>query len=134
MLLDAHDLARPVAVLDWEMTTIGDPLFDLAISLSYWVQADDPVELHMILPTITHLPGFFRRAEFMERYATKSGRDLSSMHFYLTFAYFKLATILQQIYIRWLRGQTQDQRFAIFGSRIRTLVDHATQLASSTTL
>ena len=59
------------------MTTIGDPLFDLAISLCYWVQSDDPVELREILPTITHLPGFFSRAEFMQRYATKSGRDLS---------------------------------------------------------
>jgi aminoglycoside phosphotransferase (APT) family kinase protein len=134
MLLDAHDLARPVAVLDWEMATIGDPLFDLAISLSYWVQDDDPMALRNILPTITHLPGFISRAEFIERYATKSGRDLSSMHFYLTFAYFKLAVILQQIYIRWLRGQTQDPRFAIFGSRIRTLIDHANQLASGTTL
>ena len=134
MLLDANDLACPTAVLDWEMTTIGDPLLDLAISLSYWVQADDPVELRKILPTLTHLPGFFSRSEFIERYATKSGRDLSSMHFYLTFAYFKLATILQQIYIRWLRGQTQDQRFAIFGSRIRTLIDHANQLAFHTAL
>lgn len=134
MLLDARDLARPVAVLDWEMATIGDPLFDLGISLCYWVQSDDPVELREILPTVTPLPGFYSRAEFMERYATKSGRDLSSMHFYLTFAYFKLATILQQIYIRWLRGQTRDQRFAIFGSRIRILIDHATELASRTTL
>ncbi|MEO8972861.1 MAG: phosphotransferase family protein [Ktedonobacteraceae bacterium] len=134
MLLDAHDLAQPVAVLDWEMTTIGDPLFDLAISLSYWVQSDDPAELREILPTITHLPGFFSRAEFMERYAMKSGRDISSMHFYLTFSYFKLATILQQIYIRWLRGQTRDQRFATFGSRIRILIDHAIELASRTTL
>jgi aminoglycoside phosphotransferase (APT) family kinase protein len=74
------------------------------------------------------------RAEFMERYALKSGLDLSSMHFYLTFAYFKLSVIVQQIYIRWLRGQTQDQRFAIFGSHVRTLIDHATQLVSQGTL
>ncbi len=134
ILLDAQDLARPVAVLDWEMTTIGDPLFDLAISLCYWIQADDPTELRTILPTITHQSGFISRTEFMERYAAKSGRDLSSMHFYLTFAYFKLSVILQQIYIRWLRGQTQDQRFAIFGSRIRTLINYATQLASQGTL
>lgn len=128
MLMDARNLTRPVAVLDWEMTTIGDPLFDLAISLSYWVQPDDPEELRAILPTITHLPGFFSRAEFMQRYAAQSGRDLSSLHFYMTFAYFKLSVILQQIYIRWLRGQTQDPRFASFGMRIRTLIDYAAQL------
>lgn len=125
MLLDRRDPARLVAVLDWEMTTIADPLFDLAISLGYWVQPDDPADLRAILPTVTHQPGFFSRAEFMERYATKSGRDLSSLHFYMTFAYFKLSVILAQIYVRWKRGQTQDPRFAIFGSRIRILVEHA---------
>jgi aminoglycoside phosphotransferase (APT) family kinase protein len=133
MLLDAHDLARPAAVLDWEMTTIGDPLFDLAVSLCYWVQSDDAEELRAMLPTITHQPGFMSRTELMERYAAKSGRDLSSMDFYLTFAYFKLSVILQQIYVRWLRGQTQDQRFAIFGSRIHILIGHAIQLASNGT-
>lgn len=130
MLMDASDLARPVAVLDWEMTTIGDPLFDLAISLGYWIQTDDPPELRAILPTITPLPGFLTRAEFMQRYATRSGRDLSSMQFYMTFAYFKLSVILQQIYVRWKRGQTQDPRFAIFGSRITVLVDRAAQIAA----
>jgi aminoglycoside phosphotransferase (APT) family kinase protein len=129
MLVDIQDPARPVAVLDWEMATIGDPLFDLAISLGYWVQPDDPADLRAILPTITPLPGFFSRAEFMERYAEKSGRDLSSLHFYLTFAYFKLSVILAQIYVRWKRGQTQDPRFAIFGPRIRTLVEHAKRVA-----
>lgn len=134
MLLDVQNLVRPVAVLDWEMATIGDPLFDLAISLSYWVQPDDPEELRAMLPTITHQAGFLSRAEFMQRYAAQSGRDLSSIHFYMTFAYFKLSVILQQIYIRWLRGQTQDPRFASFGARILTLVDHAAQLASRGTL
>lgn len=130
MLLNGEDLACPVAVLDWEMTTVGDPLLDLAISLSYWVQPDDPAELRAILPTVTPLPGFFTRAEFMRRYAEQSGRDLSSLHFYMTFAYFKLSVILQQIYIRWKRGQTRDPRFAIFGTRINTLVDIAARLAA----
>ena len=129
LLMDSEDLARPVAVLDWEMATIGDPLFDLAVSLGYWIQADDPEEQRAILPTITTLPGFFSRAEFMQRYSEKSRRDLSSMHFYLTFAYFKLAVILQQIYVRWKRGQTQDARFAVFGSRLVTLVTLARRLA-----
>jgi aminoglycoside phosphotransferase (APT) family kinase protein len=129
MLLNPADLTQISAVLDWEMTTIGDPLFDLAISMSYWVQPDDPEELRAILPTVTNLPGFLTRDECLQRYANRSGRDLSELPFYLTFAYFKLSVILQQIYIRWLRGQTQDPRFASFGARIRVLIDHATRLA-----
>jgi aminoglycoside phosphotransferase (APT) family kinase protein len=129
ILMNTQDLAQPVAVLDWEMATIGDPLFDLAITLAYWVQSDDPEELQSIIPTVTTFPGFINRTQFMEYYSAQSSRDLSSMHFYMTFAYFKLAVILQQIYVRWRRGQTQDKRFAIFGSHIRILINHAAQLA-----
>jgi aminoglycoside phosphotransferase (APT) family kinase protein len=65
----------------------------------------------------------------MQVYAQKSGRDLSAMHFYMTFAYFKLAVIIQQIYVRWVRGQTQDERFAIFGKRVHHLIVYAARLA-----
>jgi aminoglycoside phosphotransferase (APT) family kinase protein len=129
ILMNAQDLALPVAVLDWEMATIGDPLFDLTITLAYWIQADDSEELQSLIPTVTTLPGFISRTQFIERYSAQSGRDLSSMQFYMAFAYFKLAVILQQIYVRWKRGQTQDKRFSIFGSHIRILIDHAAQLA-----
>jgi len=129
MLLDANDLTKAVAVLDWEMTTIGDPLFDLAVSLSYWATADDPEELKTILPTVTMLPGFVSRETFMELYAQMSGRDLSSIDFYMIFAYFKLAVIIQQIYVRWKRGQTEDERFGVFGGRVHTLIRYAAQLA-----
>src|SRR6266536_3989658 len=129
MILDSNDLTRPVAVLDWEMATVGDPLFDLAVSLTYWVTSEDPEELQTVLPAVTTLPGFINRAEFMEIYAQKSGRDLSSMHFYMTFAYFKLAVIIQQIYARWKKGQTQDERFAIFSSRVRDVILYAARLA-----
>jgi len=128
MLLDAHDLTKPVAVLDWEMATIGDPLFDLAITLSYWASTDDPASLQNVLPTVTPLPGFIKRQQFMDLYAQKSGRDLSSMDFYMAFAYFKLAVIVQQIYSRWQRGQTQDERFASFSNHIQALITHATSI------
>ncbi len=128
MLLSTNDLSEVIAVLDWEMATIGDPLFDLACSLSYWVSKDDPEELQTVLPTVTSTPGFITKAEFMEAYARKSGRDLSSMHFYLTFAYFKLAVIIQQIYVRWKRGQTQDERFAVFGKRVHNLLIYTANL------
>lgn len=129
LVLDPGDLTEVRAVLDWEMTTIGDPLFDLAVSLSYWVEPDDPEDLKEVLPTVTDTPGFFSRSEFMQRYAEKSGRDLSDMHFYLTFAYFKLAVILQQIYARYVAGQTADERFAQFGKRVQSLILHAHDLS-----
>ncbi len=68
------------------------------------------------------------RKEFMNRYAEKSGRDLSAMHWYMVFGYFKLAVILQQIYARWKKGQTQDERFATFGERVRNLILQANYL------
>jgi aminoglycoside phosphotransferase (APT) family kinase protein len=65
----------------------------------------------------------------MDVYAQKSERDLSALPFYMTFAYFKLAVIIQQIYVRWKRGQTRDERFAAFGPRVHHLIQHAAQLA-----
>lgn len=125
LILDPDDLGRVVAVLDWEMTTIGDPLFDLAVWLSYWIDADDPPAFRAMLPTVTTLPGFLGRDGLMERYARASGRDLSAMDWYMTFAYFKLAGILQQIYARWVRGQTRDPRFEHMGEMVRRLIVHA---------
>jgi len=129
LVLDPDDLTEVRAVLDWEMATVGDPLFDLAVSLSYWTEPTDPEELKEVMPTVTSTPGFMTRSQFMERYAQKGGRDLSGMHWYLVFGYFKLAVILQQIYARWKKGQTRDERFANFDERVRTLVLHANGLA-----
>lgn len=134
ILLSTEDLTSPTGVLDWEMATIGDPLFDLGVSLGYWIEDGDSEELRSILPTVTQFPGFFTRNEFMERYAMKSGRDLTSMQFHLIFAYFKLSGIIQQIYVRWKRGQTQDERFALYGSRVHSLIEYATSLAMRKTL
>ena len=128
LVLDPDDLTEVRAVLDWEMATLGDPLFDLAVSLSYWIQADDPDELQNVLPIVTSMPGFMTRKEFIDRYAEKSGRDLSEMHWHMVFGYFKLAAILQQIYARWKKGQTQDERFAPFGEKVRNLITHANYL------
>jgi aminoglycoside phosphotransferase (APT) family kinase protein len=125
LLLAPGDLVPVVAVLDWEMTTIGDPLFDLAVSMTYWIEPGDSLALRGVLPCVTWMPHFYTRAEFMREYATQSGRDLGAIDYYLTFAYFKLAAILQQIYARWRNGQTRDERFADFGERVRVLIEHA---------
>jgi aminoglycoside phosphotransferase (APT) family kinase protein len=128
LVLDPEDLTEVRAVLDWEMATIGDPLFDLAVSLSYWIEPDDSDELKAVMPTVTVTPGFISRKQFIDRYAEQSGRDLSDMNWYMVFGYFKLAAILQQIFARWKKGQTQDERFAGFGDRVRTLILHAENL------
>ena len=129
LVLAPEDLTDVRAVLDWEMATVGDPLFDLAVSLSYWIEADDPDELKAVMPTVTATPGFMTRKDLIDRYAEQSGRDLSEMHWYVVFGYFKLAGILQQIYARWKNGQTTDERFATFGERVRTLILHAENLS-----
>ena len=129
LVLDPEDLRVVRAVLDWEMATVGDPLFDLAVSLSYWIEPDDPDEMKAVMPTVTVTPGFMTRKDLIDRYAQESGRDLSEMHWYVVFGYFKLAGILQQIYARYKNGQTKDDRFATFGDRVRTLILHAENLS-----
>ncbi|EGL83051.1 aminoglycoside phosphotransferase [Caldalkalibacillus thermarum TA2.A1] len=121
------ELKEIVGIFDWEMSTIGDPLADLGCALSYWVEHDDPDVLRYGFgkPPVTVLPGFMTREQFIEAYAQKSGRDVTNMHYYLTFAYFKLAVICQQIYYRWKKGQTQDERFARMGGFVRGLVEVA---------
>ncbi|AXF55390.1 phosphotransferase family protein [Salicibibacter kimchii] len=124
-LLFSEDLRQIEAVVDWEMSTIGDPLFDLGVVLSYWVQDDDPELLQSTFKTVTKRPGFLSRREMIDRYAEKSGRDCSSIHFYQVFAYFKLAVIVQQIYFRWKNGQTEDERFRHYGGRATNLIKYA---------
>jgi aminoglycoside phosphotransferase (APT) family kinase protein len=125
MMLDAADPGRVVAVLDWDMTTLGDPLIDVGTLLGYWPEASDPPERLAIAMQPTYLDGFPTRAELIARYAARSGRDLRSIVFFETFALFKLAVVLQQIYVRFVRGQTQDDRFAAMGESVRLLADIA---------
>jgi aminoglycoside phosphotransferase (APT) family kinase protein len=112
MILDAADITRIKGVLDWEMCTLGDPLSDLGTALGYWVDPHDPPEFHKIHWGPTMLPGSLTRKQLVERYAEKTGRDVSGMVAYYVFALFKTAVVVQQIYYRYHHGLTQDQRFA----------------------
>ena len=118
------DLTDLAGVFDWEMATVGDPLADLAVAMSYWVEADDPPILQSALgeTPVTAWPGFPKRREWLEMYVRASGRDVHHVSFYLTFAYFKLAVIVAQIYARYVRGQTRDPRFRHFGRACRELI------------
>lgn len=129
--LFTNDLTKMTGLFDWEMATVGDPLADLGAAMSYWMEKDDPdvLKYGMGKPTVTIRPEFYTRAQFIERYAKKSGRDTSAIHYYLTFAYFKLAVICQQIYYRYKMGQTKDVRFAKFGAFAETLIKHSFMIA-----
>jgi aminoglycoside phosphotransferase (APT) family kinase protein len=111
-VLDSADWRNIIAVLDWEMATVGDPLMDLGTSLSYWVEAADPAIIRLLNLSPTTLPGNLSRHEFVDRYAEKSGRNVENITFYYAYGAFKLGVIVQQIYQRWKLGHTQDPRFA----------------------
>ena len=130
VMLDPQDIGRLVAVLDWEMSALGDPLVDLGIVLAYWVPTAPPLQRDA-LTTVTHRPGYFTRDEILERYAERSGRDLSGIRFYHVFAVFKIAVVIQQIYFRYVSGQTSDARFAMFDERVAYLASQAARLVEA---
>ncbi|MBM7631378.1 phosphotransferase family protein [Geomicrobium sediminis] len=119
------------AVVDWEMATIGDPLFDLGVALGYWAEPNDPPGIRAGFQSVTTHDGFYNRRDLIERYAKKTGRNLDHIHFYQVFAHFKLAVIVQQIYYRWKKGQTQDARFKVYGDMATELIKHANSIRGS---
>jgi aminoglycoside phosphotransferase (APT) family kinase protein len=99
------------AVLDWEMATIGAPFMDLGTTLAYWVEADDPPMLRSLGLGVTALPGNLTRGAVVARYARATGRAVPDMLFYYVFGVFKVAVIAQQIFARFAKGTTHDERF-----------------------
>ena len=128
VMLDADDPARLAGVFDWEMSAIGDPLVDVGILLCYWVHVAVPDE--SAIAGVTMRPGWFRRDEILERYAKQSGASLDNIALYEVFAVFKLAVVIQQIYARYVRKQTDDPRFAVLGERVSKLAGIAKELAA----
>jgi aminoglycoside phosphotransferase (APT) family kinase protein len=119
MAVAFDDPGRCVAVYDWDMATRGDPLADLGTLMGSWFDPGEaPGDLSM-MPTQS--PGWLGRAHAVARYAERSGRAVTHVDWYLVFGAWKLAVILQQIYIRWQRGQTQDHRFAQMDEAARHL-------------
>jgi aminoglycoside phosphotransferase (APT) family kinase protein len=131
VVLDPDDLTRIVGVLDWEMCTLGDPLTDLGTALAYWTNPNDPEDFREIRSAPTILPGTLTRAQLVERYAATTGRHTGDMVFYLAFARFKVAVIIQQIYYRYAQGLTCDERFACLPKRVHTLLRASWQCAES---
>lgn len=136
LVLDPTDLTHVLAVLDWEMSTIGDPLMDLGTSLSYWVQEGDGDALQALQVGLTTLPGNLSRREVVQRYAVASDRqiDEKQMVFYYAFGLFKNAVVAQQIYARFKAGHSTDERFGLLLYAIQALGQHAIEAIDSQSL
>ena len=117
VMFDHGDPGKIIAVFDWDMCTLGDPLCDLGSLLSYWCTPSDPV-LFQQASTMPVDERFYSRNRLVEEYATISGYDISNIRFYHVLGLYRLIGIAAQIYIRFLRGQTKDKRFTIFGNMI----------------
>ena len=124
VMLDEGNPGRVVAVFDWDMATLGDPLSDLGALLTYWSEPTDPAPFRAtaMMPTTAAFPS---RQELVERYAQASGRDVSGIGFYHVLGLFRLAVIAAQIYVRFRRGQTRDDRFAAFGPLVPVVAEAA---------
>lgn len=119
MAVAPDDPGRCVAVYDWDMATRGDPLADVGTLMGSWFDEGEAPEGLGMMPTT--VPGWLDRDEAVARYGEKSGADLTAIDWYLVFGAWKLAIVLQQIYIRWQRGQTLDDRFADLDEGARRL-------------
>ena len=126
-----QDLTKIIAVFDWEMATIGDPLMDLGGSLACWVVAERFARLQDSAIGPTAMAGSMTREELVQRYAERSGRDVSNMIFYYCFGLYKFAVIIQQIYARYARGFTKDERFANFNERVRVISEEGQRAMES---
>ncbi|HVB67345.1 MAG TPA: phosphotransferase family protein [Acetobacteraceae bacterium] len=128
LILDPHDLSA-VAVVDWDQGTRGDPLFDLATLLSYWVHPDDPPAMHDMAQMPADQPGFLTRTQAVERYAALTGRDVSDFLFHRVLGMYKLAVIFLQLGLRFRTGATTDPRYAAFTGIGSGILDFTFEIA-----
>lgn len=123
LMFDPKDPSRVVALLDWEMTTVGDPLVDLGLTLTYWTMPEQPGGAPSRVGA--NAPGFLSREDVLARYAARSGRNVRGVAWYEILGHFKLAVIVGQIYARYRAGQTKDPRFAPLGQQAAWLIGEA---------
>ncbi len=121
LVLDPADPTRVRAVLDWEMATIGDPRLDLATTLGYWIEADDPSRLLRLGIGVTSLPGNWTREQVVAAWESATKRSAGDPVWLFVFGLFKVAVIAQQIYARFVAGHTKDPRFARLDMAVASL-------------
>jgi aminoglycoside phosphotransferase (APT) family kinase protein len=119
------DPLDPIAIFDWDMCTRGDPLMDLGHMLNYWIDETDNEDCKLITSMPVNKILYPTRKEIVNYYSKKTGFNVTNINWYYAFGAFKLAVILQQIFYRYQKGQTQDKRFSNFGKRIDALINRA---------
>lgn len=123
VMLTPKDPGRVAAVLDWEMSTLGDPLTDLAVACMFWREADEPLALPSAVPLTTTGDGFLKRRDLVERYARASGRDLGLLSWYVAFASFKYAVICADVYARGHAGAMIGDGFEQYGADVEPFAE-----------
>ncbi len=131
LVLNPDNPTEIIGVLDWEMSTMGDPLMDLGSSLAYWVERNDPEGMQLIRMLPTTMEGAFTRKEIISYYSEITERDTGSFTFYYCFGLFRLAVIAQQIYYRYYHGQTKDPRFKSLIFAVKVLEERADSVIES---
>ena len=121
LVLDKENFSKIIAVLDWEMATVGDPFMDLGTTLGYWVDKNDLPELKLFQLSATTLDGNPSREGILDMYERKSGKTIPNPVFYYVYGLFKIAVIAQQIYFRYKKGYTKDRRFSILNLAVMSL-------------
>ena len=121
LVLDPESLSSVIAVLDWEMATVGDPLMDLGTTLGYWIEADDPPVFQVVVFGPTNRPGSLRRLDLVRRYQERTGRDVSATLYYYVCALYKLSVVAQQLYRRYKDGLTHEERYASMLEGVRAV-------------
>ena len=134
VVLNPEKPEKIIGILDWEMTTCGDPLMDLGNSLAYWVEENDPKEMLMIRTMPTNMPGALTRQEILDHYEMRTGRSTRQFDFYYTFGLFRLAVIAQQIYYRYFHKITANKRFAALIYAVNALEKTALKVIESSDL
>ncbi len=120
-ILNVDDPTRIDAILDWEISALGDPLMDLGNTLAYWIEADDPDLMQLLVRQPSTAPGMMSRSDVLKFYAERTGADVSNFQFYYVYGIWRLAVIIQQIYYRYFHGQTDNPKFKPYGQMANAL-------------
>ncbi|OLS26461.1 MAG: putative aminoglycoside phosphotransferase [Candidatus Heimdallarchaeota archaeon LC_2] len=131
MMFDANNPSKMIAIFDWDMCTLGDPLSDLGALLTYWTEPSDPDYFKEIAMMPIDIQGFMTRKELVQRYESKTGRKIENINFYHALGLFRLVVIVAQIYIRFLKGQTKDKRFGPLGKLIPLIIKASHEIANT---